>query len=94
MGQGPEGGIVAADRIERARPSFQADDEGSIPFTRSIFKIKRNIEGAECALKSARGNGRGNKRPDFELLKTTKPADQRRKRSRWRSRPPPAPPTS
>ena len=31
---------------------FQADDEGSIPFTRSIFKIKhlyRNIEEAECA---------------------------------------------
>src|SRR5215470_3163887 len=31
---------------------FHADDEGSIPFTRSIFKIKhlyRNIEEAECA---------------------------------------------
>jgi len=62
---------------------FQADDEGSIPFTRSMFKnqrLVRNIEGAECALKSARGNVRGNKRPDFELRpreQDSKPADRR-----------------
>src|SRR5262249_16042189 len=62
---------------------FQADDEGSIPFTRSMFKnqrLVRNIEGAECALKSARGNVRGKKRPDFELRprgQDSKPADRR-----------------
>jgi hypothetical protein len=63
MGQGSDGGIVAADRIEGTRP----DDEGSIPFTRSIFKIKDlfgNIQGAECASKVL---GVTSGVPDFEL---------------------------
>ena len=75
-------GEHAPAATDRAK-SFQADDEGSIPFTRSMFKnqrVVRNIEGAECALKSAWGNVRGNNRPDFELRpreQDSKPADRR-----------------
>ena len=63
---------------------FQADDEGSIPFTRSIFKINYlpGILRPECVnTESARGNVRGNKRPDFELH----PRERYEARARFKS---------
>jgi hypothetical protein len=79
---------------------FQANDEGSIPFTRSIFKIKdlsERLGELNAQPKSAGGNVRGNKRPDFRLHPReqdyAKPADRRR-RHVGDSRPPSTPATS